>query len=108
MLSFCYLFSTQQRAYEMRISNWSSDVCSADLAGLLGIVHAHHPPCWSAEETARALELAEAGHRYHAIMAMMVAEGFPERTIRGFGPAIRKLGYGRGRGRPWSDRTRGG
>lgn len=71
-------------------------------AGLLGIVHAHHPPCWSAEETARALELAEAGHRYHAIMAMMVAEGFPERTIRGFGPAIRKLGYGRGWGRPWS------
>lgn len=71
-------------------------------AGVLGIVHAHHPPCWSAEETARALELAEAGHRYHAIMAMMVAEGFPERTIRGFGPAIRKLGYGRGWGRPWS------
>src|SRR3546814_2408665 len=35
-------------------------------------------------------------------MAMMVAEGFPERTIRGFGPAIRKLGYGRGWGRPWS------
>src|SRR3546814_12442352 len=28
--------------------------------------------------------------------------GFPERTIRGFGPAIRKLGYGRGWGRPWS------
>src|SRR3546814_21121361 len=30
-------------------------------AGLLGIVHAHHPPCWSDEETARALHLAEIG-----------------------------------------------
>ncbi|MDF0543825.1 hypothetical protein PX699_15845 [Sphingobium sp. H39-3-25] len=71
-------------------------------AGYLGIVHANHPPDWSEQETARALELAEQGHRYTAIVAMLVEEGFPQRTIRGFGLAIRKLGYGRGWGRAWT------
>ena len=32
----------------------------------------------------------------------MVAEGFPRRTKAGFGPHLRKLGYGRGWGRPWT------
>ena len=71
-------------------------------AGALGIVHANHPPDWSAQETSRALELAEAGHRYTAIVDMLADEGFPQRTIRGFGLAIRKLGYGRGWGRAWT------
>src|SRR3546814_2445689 len=32
---FCFLFFKQKTAYEMRISDWSSDVCSSDLeAGL--------------------------------------------------------------------------
>src|SRR3546814_8543127 len=30
MMLFCFLFK-QKRAYEMRISDWSSDVCSSDL-----------------------------------------------------------------------------
>src|SRR3546814_4652314 len=29
--SFCYFFFKQKTAYEMRISDWSSDVCSSDL-----------------------------------------------------------------------------
>src|SRR3546814_9966118 len=29
----CFLFFKQKTAYEMRISDWSSDVCSSDLAG---------------------------------------------------------------------------
>src|SRR3546814_4645797 len=28
----CFLFFKQKTAYEMRISDWSSDVCSSDLA----------------------------------------------------------------------------
>lgn len=71
-------------------------------AGYLGIVHANHPPDWTQQETARALDLAEAGHRYTTIVTMLVEEGFPRRTIRGFGLAIRKLGYGRGWGRSWT------
>src|SRR3546814_5444393 len=30
--SCCFLFVKQKTAYEMRISDWSSDVCSSDLA----------------------------------------------------------------------------
>src|SRR3546814_10063751 len=30
---FCFLFFKQKTAYEMRISDWSSDVCSSDLVG---------------------------------------------------------------------------
>src|SRR3546814_1290843 len=32
--SFCFLFK-QKTAYEMRISDWSSDVCSSDLQGAI-------------------------------------------------------------------------
>src|SRR3546814_2803682 len=35
-MGFRVFFFKQKTAYEMRISDWSSDVCSSDLAGLLG------------------------------------------------------------------------
>src|SRR3546814_8907296 len=31
---FCFFFFKQKTAYEMRISDWSSDVCSSDLLSL--------------------------------------------------------------------------
>src|SRR3546814_5501226 len=30
-ISYCFFFFKQKTAYEMRISDWSSDVCSSDL-----------------------------------------------------------------------------
>src|SRR3546814_17835537 len=33
LYSFCFFFFKQKTAYEMRISDWSSDVCSSDLKG---------------------------------------------------------------------------
>src|SRR3546814_3492383 len=33
----CFFFFKQKTAYEMRISDWSSDVCSSDLNGAGGI-----------------------------------------------------------------------
>src|SRR3546814_9780893 len=44
MISFCFVFIVcsfffffkQKTAYEMRISDWSSDVCSSDLDGGIG------------------------------------------------------------------------
>src|SRR3546814_7438385 len=36
MLFYVFFFFKQKTAYEMRISDWSSDVCSSDLAGLIG------------------------------------------------------------------------
>src|SRR3546814_4678721 len=32
LLWFCFFFFKQKTAYEMRISDWSSDVCSSDLS----------------------------------------------------------------------------
>src|SRR3546814_2548217 len=32
LFSVCFVFFKQKTAYEMRISDWSSDVCSSDLA----------------------------------------------------------------------------
>src|SRR3546814_9652391 len=34
---YCFFFFKQKTAYEMRISDWSSDVCSSDLAVLIAI-----------------------------------------------------------------------
>src|SRR3546814_16810181 len=36
-----FFFFKQKTAYEMRISDWSSDVCSSDLPGVLGRRRAH-------------------------------------------------------------------
>src|SRR3546814_4579718 len=33
IVDFSFFFFKQKTAYEMRISDWSSDVCSSDLAG---------------------------------------------------------------------------
>src|SRR3546814_2671464 len=38
MSCFCFFFK-QKTAYEMRISDWSSDVCSSDLFGLVPDAH---------------------------------------------------------------------
>src|SRR3546814_1663052 len=35
----CFFFFKQKTAYEMRISDWSSDVCSSDLRT---VTHYHH------------------------------------------------------------------
>src|SRR3546814_1783981 len=38
MLLFCVVFFFKQKtAYEMRISDWSSDVCSSDLPAIEGV-----------------------------------------------------------------------
>src|SRR3546814_5946733 len=37
-----FFFFKQKTAYEMRISDWSSDVCSSDLLGLDGLAVGRH------------------------------------------------------------------
>mgnify|MGYP003365265085 CR=1 FL=1 len=70
-------------------------------ASALGLCHACQPKGWSKKEIVRALELAADGARYVAIADFLVAEGFPRRNGRSLGQQLRKLGYGRGWGRPW-------
>src|SRR3546814_7834542 len=40
-----FFFFKQKTAYEMRISDWSSDVCSSDLQALLDAPHAAEKHC---------------------------------------------------------------
>src|SRR3546814_4146911 len=41
MFLFSFFFFKQKTAYEMRISDWSSDVCSSDLAGVFPTHRSH-------------------------------------------------------------------
>src|SRR3546814_5214874 len=40
-----FFFFKQKTAYEMRISDWSSDVCSSDLSGQGNYNSRENPPC---------------------------------------------------------------
>src|SRR3546814_14385503 len=42
MYSICFFVFKQKMAYEMRISDWSSDVCSSDLSELQLIANKQH------------------------------------------------------------------
>jgi hypothetical protein len=70
-------------------------------ASALGLRHACQPEDWSDAEMARALALAATGAPYVAIARALASEGFPARNSRSLGQRLRKLGYGRGWGRPW-------
>src|SRR3546814_13538585 len=41
----CFCFFKQKTAYELRISDWSTDVCSSDLAVVVGSQCADQPSC---------------------------------------------------------------
>ncbi len=73
----------------------------ATVASRLQIRHANGPRSWSGAEQQRALELAETGLRYTVIADRMHEEGFPRRSGHTVGQTLRRLGYGRGWGRPW-------
>src|SRR3546814_8409615 len=80
MHMFVFFFFKQKTAYEMRISDWSSDVCSSDLAalalsGLLAAAgptpsSAYQPPVFAAPEG-----------DYHAVISMVVADDYTSALI---------------------------
>src|SRR3546814_4437092 len=61
MYSMCLLFFKQKTAYEMRISDWSSDVCSSDLRARSG--RAARPDARGASEPARAGRAKRTGRK---------------------------------------------
>src|SRR3546814_15393261 len=63
---FFFFFFKQKTAYEMRISDWSSDVCSSDLIGKPANLPppAHHGIQYKAAHARKRGEDHEAGHQY--------------------------------------------
>src|SRR3546814_2224417 len=58
----CFLLFKQNTAYEMRISDWSSDVCSSDLAARAGGVVLESEANWQAG--ARGADFQRRGTRF--------------------------------------------
>src|SRR3546814_2292943 len=56
---FFFFFFKQKTAYEMRISDWSSDVCSSDL--LIGMGQCRHPLDHPVGESQRQGRLSQLG-----------------------------------------------
>src|SRR3546814_6121072 len=85
----CFFFFKQKTAYEMRISDWSSDVCSSDLRRGGGAV-------------ARRQRLADlpAGHAAEREMGAALrraavqrpGDGRVRRGVGGLGPRARQIG----------------
>src|SRR3546814_3710181 len=88
----CFFFFKQKTAYEMRISDWSSDVCSSDLLWSLNKVDIRAPVSASAwpvarielqhGERGRVTDLASApGALDAAFQAVSQIMGVPARAI---------------------------
>src|SRR3546814_3805048 len=79
MLSLLILFVKQTTAYEMRISDWSSDVCPSDLLERL-----EKPDVTPSQEQC-AIDRDELRHLAHAIAAMppQTREAFMLRRVHG-------------------------
>src|SRR3546814_5929505 len=101
MCEFCYVlfFFKQKTAYELRISAWSSDVCSSDLntdaalrTGSEGVPVARHAGAlWPAFRTSEAREPAEHGTRCRC-----TAEQWTDRQLGSHAPRSQADRTGRG------------
>src|SRR3546814_19634957 len=67
----CFLFFKQKTAYEMRISDWSSDVCSSDLSNNVS-VRCEGPTAWTLYVPVRVRDL-----RPVLVLARAVRRGEP-------------------------------
>src|SRR3546814_10251581 len=69
-----FFFFKQKTAYEMRISDWSSDVCSSDLPALEDLVHRR-----------RLVDLAGDGHVVLDVERVGVEAAVPAHHVEGVG-----------------------
>src|SRR3546814_15671775 len=83
---FLFFFFKQKTAYEMRISDWSSDVCSSDLVDQPEIVGNGDPQ----PDDARALDPGIVEHPAHRT-AIEIADMARQREIDLFGNARERL-----------------
>src|SRR3546814_6512751 len=102
MLLF-FFFVKQKTAYEMRISDWSSDVCSSDLHAVrearaatrnlgTGVTRRSDTETYCAGEGRRSLQQATSGYSIEGIRVHARSEPAPERAFKrasGCSPRLR-------------------
>src|SRR3546814_73872 len=76
----CFFFFKQKTAYEMRISDWSSDVCSSDLYTVLNVLAISWPPVRSRKITGDATMGIDVDLLFHPVGQGMFASGHLKRT----------------------------
>src|SRR3546814_6189588 len=79
LLVFHVFFFKQKTAYEMRISDWSSDVCSSDL---LGHGHAAEPEDFAQDQRDDVLLLEEVVEVIFAERERLLGDGSFGRQVR--------------------------
>src|SRR3546814_17839855 len=84
MIACVFFFFMQKTAYDMRISDWSSDVCSSDLLTYGKVVIAMRPDL-APKTVARIKELVRKGF-YDGIVFHRVIRGFMAQTGDPTGP----------------------
>src|SRR3546814_5256127 len=80
-MSYTFLFFKQKTAYEMRVSDWSSDVCSSDLRDAVA-VQAH-----AADAEAGARAEATDRHLQALRLVLAVARDHARHALQRFGQA---------------------
>src|SRR3546814_3063538 len=113
LLKYGFVFFKHKTAYEVRISDWSSDVCSSDLVGdtmppvdrqplgrafqpLLGRDHvARREPILAPPVPPQRHQLGRGSHRAHHLVELILAVAVPERELRQVAPGERRLLAGR-------------
>src|SRR3546814_4137112 len=81
VMLFSFFFFKQKTAYEMRISDWSSDVCSSDLGAQrppVGLEHVDH----AVERQGEAAEQAGVGDRIAGLPQALRRFDFLESVMR--------------------------
>src|SRR3546814_10450868 len=68
---FVFFFFKQKTAYEMRISDWSSDVCSSDLPQSLGI-QPEAGRAWAQQNARRLYHYPTIGEEYFPVQLTVV------------------------------------
>src|SRR3546814_13476027 len=111
-MTVCFCFFKQKTAYEMRISDWSSDVCSSDLRGEAAVAHQMEQPREDAvggvgvEVAGRLVGQEErgiVGQTSGDGGALLLAAGKASRAV---GSALREAARGEQRRRPRHERKR--
>src|SRR3546814_3885216 len=82
-----FFFFKQKTAYEMRISDWSSDVCSSDLVGI-GPARSLHRPCRDFRGAQQRPDVLDHGRFHHTSIeadeaVTALAGAGPDRIHRG-------------------------